>query len=408
MQVINNHFRLLPPSYLFSEVAARVREYSRTHPDSEIIRMDIGDVTQPICEAARTAMHRAVDDMASSDTFFGYGPEQGYPFLRDKIARHDYHARGIDIRPDEVFISDGAKSDLANLSDLFSPGAKVAVTDPVYPVYVDSNVIAGRAGNHIDGRWDNLIYLDCNPANGFVPGLPTVRPDIIYLCYPNNPTGAAITRVELARWVDYARREECLIIFDSAYEAYVTSPDMVRSIFEIEGAREVAIECRSYSKTAGFTGLRCGYTVVPKSLLTHYSSGEKADLNALWRRRQCTKFNGASYIIQRGAEALYSPQGKTQVRTTIDYYRRNAHILVEGLKQAGFSVYGGINSPYIWLKTPDRLTSWQCFDRLLNRCAVTSTPGEGFGRCGKGFIRLTAFNTRANTLLAIDRIKNCL
>lgn len=408
MNVINDNFRLLPPSYLFSTVGKRVREYAGSHPEADVIRMDIGDVTRPICEAARSAMHRAVDDLGDADTFFGYGPEQGYEFLRRAISEGDYAPLGVKIDVDEIFISDGAKSDLANLSDLFDVRAKVAVTDPVYPVYVDSNVIAGRCGSYSGGRWSNLIYLDCRAGDGFVPELPKERPDVIYLCFPNNPTGASITRDELRRWVEYARREGALIIYDSAYEAFVNTPGVVRSIYEIEGAEEVAIECRSYSKTAGFTGLRCGYTVVPKALKGSYPGGGKADVNALWRRRQCTKFNGASYVIQRGAEALYTEEGRRQVMSDIGYYRGNARLLREGLTAAGLTLFGGIDSPYIWLQAPDGMESWEMFETLLTRCGVTSTPGVGFGRCGEGYVRLTAFNTHDKTAEAVRRIADSM
>lgn len=408
MNAINDNFRLLPPSYLFSTVGKRVREYAAARPEADVIRMDIGDVTRPICEAARAAMHRAVDDMGRTETFFGYGPEQGYEFLRRAIVEGDYAPLGVKLDVDEVFVSDGAKSDLANLSDLFTQQARVAVTDPVYPVYVDSNVIAGRCGRYVDGRWSGLVYLDCRAERGFLPELPEQHVDIIYLCFPNNPTGASISRSELRRWVDYARREGALIIYDSAYEAFVSSPDGVRSVYEIEGAEEVAIECRSYSKTAGFTGLRCGYTVVPKALKASYPGGQAADVNALWRRRQCTKFNGASYVIQRAAEALYTPEGKRQVKADIDYYRANARMLREGLTAAGLTLFGGVDSPYIWVKAPQGMGSWEMFDALLTRCSVTSTPGVGFGRCGEGYVRLTAFNTHEKTAEAVARIADRL
>lgn len=398
---MNDNFRLLPATYLFTEVARKVSDFRKSNPEAEIIRMDIGDVTRPVCGAVIEAMRRAVDDMGSTDRFHGYGPEQGYSFLREAIARGDYRERGIEIADDEIFISDGAKSDLANLSDLFAPDARVAVTDPVYPVYVDSNVIAGRAGELVDGRWSRIIYLDCTADNGFIPALPSERPDVIYLCFPNNPTGEGITAAQLRPWVEYALREKCLIIYDSAYEAFVRTPWGVRSIYEIEGARRVAIECRSFSKTAGFTGLRCGYTVVPKTLDCRYPGGEPCDVNALWNRRQSTKFNGASYIVQRGAEALYTTDARKQTAADIAYYHDNATLMREELTRIGFAVSGGIDSPYIWLQSPDSLTSWQFFSRLLELCGVTSTPGSGFGRCGEGFLRLTAFNTREETEKAL-------
>lgn len=365
---INDNFTKLQASYLFSQVAAKISAFMADNPGVEVIRMGIGDVTRPVCAAAIEAMHKAVDDEASAATFHGYGPEQGYAFLRDKIAMYDYNRRGIEVSADEIFISDGAKSDTGNIGDILSAAAKVAVTDPVYPVYVDTNVMAGRAGDLLaDGRWSNIIYLPCTAANDFVPSLPTERPDVIYLCYPNNPTGTVLTREQLKAWVDYARANGCLILFDSAYEAYVTQPDVPRSIYEIEGAKKVAIEFRSYSKTAGFTGLRLGYTVVPKPLYGVGSDGSKVSLHSLWLRRQSTKFNGASYVIQRGAEALYSEEGSRQVKETVDYYMRNSRLLLEGVRGAGLQAFGGENSPYVWIKTPDGMDSWQ----FLTACCPT-------------------------------------
>ncbi len=404
---INDNFTKLQASYLFSQVAAKISAFMADNPGVEVIRMGIGDVTRPVCAAAIEAMHKAVDDEASAATFHGYGPEQGYAFLRDKIAMYDYNLRGIEVSADEIFISDGAKSDTGNIGDILSAAAKVAVTDPVYPVYVDTNVMAGRAGDLLaDGRWSNIIYLPCTAANDFVPSLPTERPDVIYLCYPNNPTGTVLTLEQLKAWVDYARANGCLILFDSAYEAYVTQPDVPRSIYEIEGAKEVAIECRSYSKTAGFTGLRLGYTVVPKSLCEVGPDGSKVPLHSLWLRRQSTKFNGASYVIQRGAEALYSEEGSRQVKETVDYYMRNSHLLLEGVRGAGLQAFGGENSPYVWIKTPDGMDSWQFFDRMLSDLHIAGTPGVGFGPSGEGYFRLTAFNTYENTLKAVQRIKD--
>lgn len=403
---INDNFTLLAESYLFSEVARRINAYKEAHPEVDIIRMGIGDVTRPLCKAAIEAMHKAVDDQAGSSTFHGYGPEQGYAFLREAIVEHDYRARGIDMDADEIFVSDGAKSDTGNIGDILARGNRVAVTDPVYPVYVDTNVMGGRAGVlDTDGCWSNIIYLPVTAENGFVPALPSEVPDMIYLCYPNNPTGTTLTREQLKVWVDYARAHHSLILFDSAYETFIRQDDVPHSIYEIEGAKEVAIEFRSFSKTAGFTGVRCGYTVVPKALKGADSKGEMVSLNHLWNRRQCTKFNGASYISQRAAAAIYSPEGKQQTRETVDYYLRNAEVLRQGLLDAGLEVFGGTNAPYVWIKTPDETTSWEFFDILLDRCHVAGTPGSGFGPSGEGYIRLTAFNTYENTVEAINRIK---
>lgn len=403
---INDNFTLLAESYLFSEVAKRINAYKEAHPEVDIIRMGIGDVTRPLCKAAIEAMHKAVDDQADSSTFHGYGPEQGYAFLREAIVEHDYRARGIDMDADEIFVSDGAKSDTGNIGDILARGNRVAVTDPVYPVYVDTNVMGGRAGVlDTDGCWSNIIYLPVTAENGFVPALPSEVPDMIYLCYPNNPTGTTLTREQLKVWVDYARAHHSLILFDSAYETFIRQDDVPHSIYEIEGAKEVAIEFRSFSKTAGFTGVRCGYTVVPKVLKGADSKGEMVSLNHLWNRRQCTKFNGASYISQRAAAAVYTPEGKQQTRETVDYYLRNAEVLRQGLLDAGFEVFGGTNAPYVWIKTPDETTSWEFFDILLDRCHVAGTPGSGFGPSGEGYIRLTAFNTYENTVEAISRIK---
>lgn len=403
---INDNFTLLAESYLFSEVAKRINAYKEAHSEVDIIRMGIGDVTRPLCKAAIEAMHKAVDDQADSSTFHGYGPEQGYAFLREAIVEHDYRARGIDMDADEIFVSDGAKSDTGNIGDILARGNRVAVTDPVYPVYVDTNVMGGRAGVlDTDGCWSDIIYLPVTAENGFVPALPSEVPDMIYLCYPNNPTGTTLTREQLKVWVDYARAHHSLILFDSAYETFIRQDDVPHSIYEIEGAKEVAIEFRSFSKTAGFTGVRCGYTVVPKALKGVDSKGEMVSLNHLWNRRQCTKFNGASYISQRAAAAVYTPEGKQQTRETVDYYLRNAEVLRQGLLDAGFEVFGGTNAPYVWIKTPDETTSWEFFDILLDRCHVAGTPGSGFGPSGEGYIRLTAFNTYENTVEAISRIK---
>lgn len=401
---INDNFPLLPESYLFSTVAAKLREFKNENPDAEVIRMDIGDVTLPIPDAAIKAMHRAVDDMASGDTFHGYGPEQGYAFLREAIADNDYKALGIDISPDEIFISDGAKSDLGNLGDIYSSDSIIAIPNPGYPVYSDSNVMDGRGGTLVDGLWNRFVYLDCKPENGFNPLPPEQHADIIFLCSPANPTGAAFTKEQLRKWIEYAIENESLIIYDSAYCAYVSSQDTVRSIYEIAGATQCAIEVRSFSKTAGFTGLRCGYTVVPRTLYGYDSKRECHSLRKLWLRRQTTKFNGASYIIQRGAEALYTPEGKAQVAANVAYYKENARLIRESMKRAGYEVTGGIDSPYIWAKSPDGEDSWALFERLLKERHISCTPGIGFGSLGAGYIRLTAFNTHEKTAEAMARI----
>ena len=399
---INDNFEKLPESYLFSTVARKLREYKESHPGSEVIRMDIGDVTLPIPQACIEAMHRAVDDMAAGDTFHGYGPEQGYAFLREAIADGDY--AGLGISADDIFVSDGAKSDLGNLGDIYSKDNVVAVTDPGYPVYVDSNVIDGRGGKLVDGKWSNFVYLDCTEQNGFKPTPPEAHADVIFLCSPANPTGAAFTHAELKAWVDYARRNDAVIIYDSAYCAYVRSADVPRSIYEIEGAREVAIEVRSFSKTAGFTGLRCGYTVVPAEVTGTDAEGNRVQLRKLWLRRQTTKFNGASYVIQRGAEALYTDEGKAQTRANVDYYVANARLIRDTMSRAGFTVFGGENSPYVWVKSPGAESSWDLFARCLRDAHISCTPGVGFGDAGEGYIRLTGFNTSENTAEAMRRI----
>ena len=401
---INDNFCKLPAAYLFSEVARRIDAFRKAHPGVDIIRMGIGDVTSPICQAAVDAMHRAADDQLSEFTFHGYGPEQGYSFLREKIAEYDYRSRGVNVGIDEIFISDGAKSDTGNIGDILSRDCKVAVTDPVYPVYVDTNVMSGRAGELCDGRWSRIEYLPCTAENGFVPALPVDNPDVIYLCYPNNPTGTTLTRSQLKVWVDYCREHGALLLFDAAYEAFIREDDVPHSIYEIEGAREVAIEFRSFSKTAGFTGIRLGYTVVPKELKGRDDQGNEVALNPLWRRRQTTKFNGASYLTQRGAEALYSEVGQRQIKETIDYYLNNAAVMRKSLCEAGYECVGGINSPYVWIKVPDGLTSWQFFDLLLDRYHIVGTPGSGFGPSGEGYLRLTAFNTLENTVKAMSRL----
>ena len=396
---VNDNFCKLKTTYLFTEIAHRVAAYAASHPDADIIRMGIGDVTRPIAPAAIEAMHRAVDEMASAETFHGYGPEQGYDFLRRAIADGDYRALGIDISPDEIFISDGAKSDTGNIGDILDRNCRVAVTDPVYPVYVDTNIMAGR---------HDILYLPCVAENDFCPQLPSAKEhaDIIYLCYPNNPTGTTLTRRQLEQWVDYALREQALIMFDSAYEAYISkdSTDIPHSIYEIEGAKFCAIEFRSFSKTAGFTGIRCGYTVVPRELTGIDRSGASVSLHSLWNRRQCTKFNGASYISQCGAASLYTPLGRSQVEETIGYYMRNAGALLKAVRSIGLMATGGKNSPYIWVKTPSGTSSWEMFDLLLNNCDIVTTPGAGFGPSGEGYLRFTAFNTHEATDRAIDRL----
>jgi LL-diaminopimelate aminotransferase len=405
MAHVNENYLKLPGSYLFSEIARRVKEFSAENPEAEIIRMGIGDVTRPLVPAVIEAMHKAVDEMGQFETFRGYGPEQGYEFLAEKIIENDFKARGIDLALDEVFISDGAKTDTANFQEILGTNNIVADTDPVYPVYVDSNVMAGRTGAvNEKGQFERIVYLPCTEENGMKPDLPTSKVDMIYLCYPNNPTGMTLTKEELKKWVDFARENQALILFDAAYEAFIQEEDVPHSIFEIEGAREVAVEFRSFSKNAGFTGTRCAYTVVPKELIAYDSQGQGHSLNSLWLRRQTTKFNGVSYPVQVAAAAVYTPEGKKQIQETIDYYMANAKIIREGLEKAGYKVFGGINAPYIWMKTPDKMSSWDFFDKLMKEAHVIGTPGAGFGASGEGYFRLTAFNTRENTEKAISRI----
>lgn len=405
MVQINRNFSKLPGSYLFSEIGRRVAAYSRENPDAPLIRLGIGDVTRPLVPAVTQAMARAVAEMGTSGGFHGYGPEQGYDFLRQAIAEHDYRARGMAVDPEEIFVSDGAKSDCGNIGDIFGPDNVVAVCDPVYPVYIDSNAMAGRAGDYdpATGRWSRLVYLPCVRENGFVPAIPEGRADMVYLCFPNNPTGAMATRAQLRTWVDWANANGSVILYDSAYEAFISESDLPHSIFEIEGARTCAIEFRSFSKTAGFTGTRCAYTVVPKAL-----EREVVSLNALWNRRQTTKFNGVPYVVQRGAQAVYTPEGQAQVRATIAYYQRNARVIREGLSRAGLEVYGGVNAPYIWVKTPHDMGSWDFFDLLLRRAHVVTTPGAGFGPSGEGYIRVTAFGEAQQAVQAVERIQSVL
>lgn len=404
---MNQHFLELQGSYLFSEVAKRRTKYMEQNPQADVISLGIGDVTRGLPQAVIKAMHAAVDDMVNVETFKGYGPEQGYSFLINEIIANDYKARGVELNNDEVFLSDGSKCDVGNIQEIFSSDSIVAVQDPVYPVYVDTNVMAGRAGAFINdiGRYEKIVYLDCSAENDFKPSLPTQKVDLIYLCYPNNPTGMTLTKEELKVWVDYAIENNCIILFDSAYEAFITEDNVPHSIYEIEGAKKVAIEFRSFSKTAGFTGIRCAYTVVPKEIQGRDVNGNAVSVNELWNRRHTTKFNGVSYVTQKGAEAIYSPEGKAQIRELVDYYMTNAAMIRDGLREAGFSVFGGVNAPYIWLKTPEGYNSWSFFDYLLSEANIVGTPGVGFGQCGEGYFRLTAFGSRENTERAIERIK---
>ena len=400
---VNENYLKLPGSYLFSTIAKKVNAYAEAHPEETIIRLGIGDVTQPLPPAVIEALHKAVDEMGNASTFHGYAPDLGYEFLRKAIAEKDFQARGCQITPDEIFVSDGAKSDSANIQEIFAADSRIAVCDPVYPVYVDSNVMAGRTGTYDAAAetWSDVIYMPCTAENGFVPELPKERPDLIYLCFPNNPTGETLTKAQLQEWVDYANREGCVIIFDAAYEAYISQEDIPHSIYECEGAQTCAIELRSFSKNAGFTGLRLAYTVVPKALKDQNGTS----LNALWARRHGTKYNGAPYIVQKAGEAVYTPEGQAQVREMVGKYMKNASYILNGLKEAGYEVYGGVNSPYVWLRTPDQMTSWEFFDYLLENAHVVGTPGSGFGPSGEHYFRLTAFGTWENTVRAVDRIK---
>jgi LL-diaminopimelate aminotransferase len=403
---INEHYLKLQASYLFSDIAKRVSAFQEAHPDREIIKLGIGDVTQPLPNACIEAFHRAVDEMANISTFRGYGPEKGYGFLREKIAREDFQSRGADISADEIFVSDGAKCDTGNIQEIFSTDITIAIPDPVYPVYLDTNVMAGRTGSYQNGRYDGIVYLDGTRKNGFVPNLPKDRVDLIYLCFPNNPTGATITKMRLQTWVDYARENKALLLYDAAYEAFIRDPDLPRSIYEIEGARDVAIEFRSFSKSAGFTGTRCAYTVVPKSCEAFTSKGERHLLNKLWHRRHTTKFNGVSYPVQRAAEAVYSDEGKVQAKALIDYYLRNAALIRQEISALGYDCIGGDHSPYIWVDA--KTDSWAFFDKLLEKAGVVCTPGAGFGRCGEGYIRISAFNHYEKVEQALKRIREVL
>ena len=399
---INENYQKLPGSYLFSTIGKKVNAYQEANPDKEIIRLGIGDVTQPIAPAIIEAMHKAVDEMGHAETFHGYAPDLGYAFLRKAIVDNDYKAKGCDISEDEIFVSDGAKSDSANIQEIFAQNNRIAVCDPVYPVYVDSNVMAGRTGTYDKATetWSDVIYMPCTAANNFVPEFPKETPDIIYLCLPNNPTGTTLTKDQLQEWVDYANKNGAVIIYDAAYEAYISEDNIAHTIYECKGAKTCAIELRSFSKNAGFTGVRLGFTVVPKEL----KCGD-VSLNAMWARRHGTKFNGAPYLVQRAGEAVYSDAGKAQLKEQVAYYMKNAKTIKEGLKDAGYTVFGGVNAPYIWLKTPDKMTSWEFFDYLLEKANVVGTPGSGFGPSGEGYFRLTAFGNYENTVKALDRIK---
>ena len=398
---VNDNYLKLPGNYLFSTIGKKVREYKAEHPEADIISLGIGDVTQPIAPAVISALHTAVDEMGRAESFRGYAPDLGYDFLREAIAENDYRARGCEISADEIFVSDGAKCDCGNIQEIFSADCRIAVCDPVYPVYVDSNVMAGRTGDYdaAAGRFRDVIYLPCTAENGFLPDLPAEVPDLIYLCFPNNPTGAVISKARLQEWVDYAKGNGAVILYDAAYEAYISEPDIPHSIYECDGARDCAIEFRSFSKTAGFTGLRLGFTVIPRNLEV-----DGVSLWSLWARRHGTKYNGAPYIIQRAGEAVYSDAGRLQIRSQIAYYMDNAHYIFDGLKGAGYEVSGGINAPYIWLRTPDGLTSWEFFDRMLTEANVVGTPGSGFGPGGEHYFRLSAFGSHENTAEAVKRI----
>ncbi|OGR59602.1 MAG: LL-diaminopimelate aminotransferase [Desulfobacula sp. RIFOXYB2_FULL_45_6] len=403
----NENYSKLKASYLFSDIAKRVNEYQAKNPEAHIIRLGIGDVVKALVPAVIEGFHRGVDEMAKDATFRGYGPEQGYLFLREKIAENDYHAQGADISPDEIFVSDGAKCDTGNFQELFAPDIKVAIPDPVYPVYLDTNVMAGRTGEFEDNRYNGIVYMDCLKENHFLPELPREKVDLIYLCFPNNPTGSTVTKEELKVWVDYARENKALILFDAAYEAYIRDPELPRTIYEIEGAREVAVEFRSFSKTAGFTGTRCGFTVVPRDCMIYSATGEKVSLHSMWNRRHTTKFNGVSYPVQRATEAVYSEEGKHQIKEQIAYYLNNADVIRKTIESLGFDYVGGKNSPYIWVDGKGR-DSWEFFNLLLTKASVVCTPGAGFGWCGRHYIRISAFNSLENVTLAMERIKEAL
>lgn len=405
MALVNEHFLKLPNNYLFADVAKKVNVFKVSHPTAKVISLGIGDVTQPLCPAVIKAMHKAVDEMGTTDGFKGYGPEQGYTFLRKAIVKNDFLPRGIHFDTSEIFINDGAKSDTGNIQELVRWDNSIGVTDPIYPVYIDSNVMIGRAGEIKDGRWSNVVYMPCTAENNFIPQIPDRRVDIIYLCYPNNPTGTVISKEELRKWVNYALKNDTLIFYDAAYESYIQDPDIPHSIYEIKGAKKVAIEFHSYSKTAGFTGVRCGYTVVPKEVTASTLNGERISLNELWYRRQCTKFNGTSYISQRAAEAIYTPEGKEQVKKTISYYMENARTMRDTLDSLGLETFGGENAPYIWLKVPGGEGSWRFFERMLYNAHIVCTPGVGFGPSGEGYVRFTAFGNHEDCAEAMERLR---
>ena len=406
MARINENYLKLQAGYLFPEIGRRVRAYCEANPDADVIKMGIGDVTQPLIPAIVDAMHKGVDEMANAETFKGYGPEQGYDFLREAIAKNDFQDRGVEVSADEIFVSDGSKCDSGNILDIFGSDNKIAVLDPVYPVYVDTNVMAGHTGPaDDDGRYEGLVYMPVTAESNFEPELPSEKVDLIYLCYPNNPTGVVASKEMLKKWVDYAKSNGSIILYDAAYEAFISEPDVPRSIFEIEGARDCAIEFRSFSKTAGFTGVRCALTIIPKGLMGTTSDGTQQSIHALWNRRHCTKFNGVSFPVQRAAAAIYTDEGKKQIKELIAFYMNNAKLLREGLTEAGFEIYGGVNAPYVWMKTPDGVSSWDFFDKLLGESHIVGTPGSGFGAAGEGYFRLSAFNSLENTQEAITRIK---
>lgn len=406
MITINEHYLKLQASYLFSDIAKRVAAFQEANPDKEVIKLGIGDVTRSLPKACVDAFHTAVDEMANDASFRGYGPEQGYDFLRKAIAENDFQSRGADIQPDEIFVSDGAKCDTGNIQELFSQDITIAIPDPVYPVYLDTNVMAGRTDNLENGRYKGIVYLDSTKENGFVPDLPTENVDLIYLCFPNNPTGSTITKEGLKKWVDYAKENKALILFDAAYEAFIQDDELPKSIYEIEGAKEVAIEFRSFSKSAGFTGTRCAFTVVPKECIAYDKDGNSHSVHTLWNRRHCTKFNGVSYPVQRAAEAVYSAEGKAQTKELVEYYMRNAELVRKEMTALGYEIVGGVNSPYIWID--GKQNSWDFFDMLLNKAGVVCTPGAGFGSCGNGYIRISAFNSYENVEKAMNRIKEAL
>mgnify|MGYP000865069858 CR=1 FL=1 len=411
MALINENYLKLQGNYLFAEVAKRRENYLKAHPDADVIKLGIGDVTRPLQPAIIEGLHRAVDEMADEKTFRGYGPDgYGYGFLISAIIENDYRPRGVSLDRNEVFISDGAKSDTANIQEIFGIDNVIAITDPVYPVYLDSNVMAGRTGtyNSESGRFGKVVYMPCTAENDFSPELPSQKVDMIYLCLPNNPTGTALSKAQLKKWVDYAKENKCILLYDSAYEAYISEEDVPHSIFEVEGAKDVAIEFRSFSKTAGFTGTRCAYTVIPKSVMAEDSKGNQVSLNKLWFRRQTTKFNGTAYIVQKAAETVYSEEGRKQIKNVIDYYMTNASIIRKGLIDLGLQVFGGVNAPYIWLKTPKGMDSWAFFDKLLEEANILGTPGSGFGPSGQGYFRLTAFGSRENTERAVERFRTRL